>query len=61
MYELLAFHIHRSLTYPDYSLIQTHAWEPNYIYTGSDSFIWIFSYLDSQLGNVGIRISEASL
>ena len=31
------------------------------IYKESDSFIWIFSYSDGQLGNGGVRISEGTL
>ena len=41
--------------------IQIHVWEPIIIkYVGSYSFIRIFSYLDSQLGNRGVRITEVN-
>ena len=51
------------LNYPDYSIIRTHVWDlTNWnIHIESDSFIRIFSYPDSWLGNEGVRISEAPL
>ena len=50
-------------TYPDYSFIPTHVWEPIMIiiYWESDSCIRIFSYPYMWLGNGGIRISEGPL
>ena len=50
--------------YGSTSPIRTHVWEPImiiHVYRESDSFIRIFSYLDSQLGNVGVWISKGSL
>ena len=39
-----------------------HVLEPIMIlYRESDSFSWIFSYPDNQLGNGGVRISEVPL
>ena len=44
------------------SLIQTHVWEPIMIvHIKNDSLIQLFSYLDSQLANGGVRISESTL
>ena len=49
-------------TYPDYSLIRSYVWEPILIiYRESDSFMRIFSYLDSQLWNGGVWTSEGPL
>ena len=51
-------------TYPDYSFIRTHVWEPimiTCIYIDIDSLKQIFSYLDSQLGMGGVRISDGPL
>ena len=59
-----SFGIQWSLTYPDYSSIRTHVWEPImfiYMYIESVSLIRKFSYLDSHLGNGGVWISEGTL
>ena len=50
------------LTYPDHSLIRTPVLELiPHSSTESDTFIRKFSYPDSQFGNGGVRISEASM